>query len=88
MPHVASASAQFQDADEQGQPHVASASAQSQDADEHGQPTMATKCRTIGIQTEGQEKPVRLLGGLVTYVDDLLLALPEWHLRPVVERSM
>ena len=31
------------------------------------------------------KKPVRLLGGLVTYVDDLLLALPEWHLRPVVD---
>ena len=45
---------------------------------------MATKYRTIGIQTEGHEKPVRLLGGLVTYVDDLLLAMPEWHLRPVV----
>ena len=43
------------------------------------------KYRTIGIQTEGQEKPVRLLGGLVTYVDDLLLAMPEWHLRPVVD---
>ena len=24
------------------------------------------------------------LGGLVTYVDDLLLAMPEWHLRPVI----
>ena len=43
------------------------------------------KYSTIGIQTEGQEKPVRLLGGLVTYVDDLLLAMPEWHLRPVMD---
>ena len=66
-------------------PHVASGSAQLQNTDEHGQPSMATKFRTIGIQTEGQEKPVRLLGGLVTYVDDLLLAMPEWHLRPVVD---
>ena len=73
------------DAENHYVPHVASVSAQFQNTDEHGQPAMATKCRTIGIQTEGQEKPVRLLGGLVTYVDDLLLAMPEWHLRPVVD---
>ena len=41
--------------------------------------------RSIVVQTEGQEKPFELLGGLVTYVDDLLLAMPEQHLRPVVE---
>ena len=73
------------DAENHYVPYVASASAQSQTAKEHGEPSMAKKCRTIGIQTEGQEKPVRLLGGLVTYVDDLLLAMPEWHLRPVVD---
>ena len=39
--------------------------------------------RSIGIQTEGQDKPVELLGGLVTYVDDLLLAMPEVHMKPV-----
>ena len=47
--------------------------------------------RSIGIQTEGQEQPLELLGGLVTCVDDLLLAMPEEHLRPVVNlllRSM
>ena len=42
-----------------------------------GQPSTASRCRSIGIQTEGQERPVELLGGLVTYVDDLLLAMPE-----------
>ena len=73
------------DAENHYVPHVASVSAQFQNTDEHGQPSMATKFRTIGIQTEGQEKPVRLLGGLVTYVDDLLLTMPEWHLRPVVD---
>ena len=73
------------DAENHYVPCVASASAQSQSANEPGQPSKAMKCRTIGIQTEGQEKPVRLLGGLVTYVDDLLLAMPEWHLRPVVD---
>ena len=73
------------DAENDYVPHVASGSAQFQNTDEHGQPSMATKFRTIGIQTEGQEKPVRLLGGLVIYVDDLLLAMPEWHLRPVVD---
>ena len=49
------------------------------------QPSTATKLRSIGIQTEGQERPVKLLGGLVTYVDDLLLAMPEVHLRLVVD---
>ena len=73
------------DAENHDVPYVANASARPQTADEHGEPQMAKKCRTIGIQTEGQEKPVRLLGGLVTYVDDLLLAMPEWHLRPVVD---
>ena len=73
------------DAENHYAPCVASVSAQSQGAEESGQPSMAMKYRTIGIQTEGQEKPVRLLGGLVTYVDDLLLAMPEWHLRPVVD---
>ena len=73
------------DAENHYVPGVASASVQSLKAEESGQPSMAKKCRTIGIQTEGQEKPVRLLGGLVTYVDDLLLAMPEWHLRPVVD---
>ena len=73
------------DAENHYVPGVASASAQSLSPEESGQPSKATKCRTIGIQTEGQEKPVRLLGGLVTYVDDLLLAMPEWHLRPVVD---
>ena len=73
------------DAENHYVPCVASASAQTQSANEPGQPSKAMKCRTIGIQTEGQEKPVRLLGGLVTYVDDLLLAMPEWHLRPVVD---
>ena len=48
------------------------------------QPLTTSKSRSIGIQTEGQKRPVRLLGGLVTYVDDLLLAMPEWHMRPVV----
>ena len=73
------------DAENHYVPCVDSASAQPQTAKEFGQPSMAKKCRTIGIQTEGQEKPVRLLGGLVTYVDDLLLAMPEWHLRLVVD---
>ena len=27
---------------------------------------------------------MELLGGLVTYVDDLLLAIPEVHMRPVI----
>ena len=73
------------DAENSYMPRVASATAQDQDSrNEHGQPSMATKYRSIGIQTESQEKPVRLLGGLVTYVDDLLLATPERHLRPVV----
>ena len=40
--------------------------------------------RSIGIQTEGQDKPVELLGGLVTYVDDLLFAKPEVHMQPVI----
>ena len=73
------------DAENSKMPRVASATAQDEDSrNEHGQPSMATKCRSIGIQTEGQERPVRLLGGLVTYVDDLLLAMPERHMRPVV----
>ena len=40
--------------------------------------------RPIGIQTEGQEKPVELLVGLVTYVDDILFAMPEVHMHPVI----
>ena len=40
--------------------------------------------RSIEIQTEGQDKPVELLGGLVTYVDDLLFAMPEVHMQPVI----
>ena len=40
--------------------------------------------RSIGIQTEGQEQPVELLGGLVTSVNDLLLAMLEVHMRPVI----
>ena len=40
--------------------------------------------RSIGIQTEGQDKPVELLGGLVTYVDDLLFAMPKVHMQPVI----
>ena len=49
-----------------------------------GHPQTATKSRSKGIQTEGQERPLKLLGGLVTDVDDLLLAIPEEDLRPVV----
>ena len=40
--------------------------------------------RSIGIQTEGEDKLVELLGGLVTYVDDLLLAMSELHMKPVI----
>ena len=47
-------------------------------------PKRATR-RFIGIQTQGQERPAELLGGLVTYVDDLLLAMPKEHLKPIVE---
>ena len=63
---------------------AASSTAQSSEPTKE-QPPTATKLRSIGIQTEGQERPVKLLGGLVTYVDDLLLAMPEVHLRPVVD---
>ena len=48
---------------------------------------METNCsstRSIGVQTESQDKPVELLGGLVTYVDDLLFAMPEVHMQPVI----
>ena len=40
--------------------------------------------RSIGIQTEGQDKPLELMGGVVTYVDDLLFAMPEVHMRPII----
>ena len=43
-----------------------------------------TQTRSIGIQTEGQDKPLDLLGGVVTYVDDLLFAMPEVHMRPII----
>ena len=73
------------DAENSYMPLAAEVSAKGQDmkpTDE--QPLTATKLHSIGIQTEGQDRPVRLLGGLVTYVDDLLLAMPERHLSPVV----
>ena len=43
-----------------------------------------TTARSIGVQTEGQNKPLDLLGGVVTYVDDLLFAMPEVHMRPII----
>ena len=43
-------------------PRVAKASVQDRDPSEHEQPPTATKYRSIGIQTEGREKPVCLLG--------------------------
>ena len=62
------------------------ASSKSQDSEPATeQPSTATKLRSIGIQTEGKERPVKLLGGLVTYVDDLLLAMPKVHPRPVMD---
>ena len=48
------------------------------------QRTTSQPTRSIGVQTEGQDAPLELLGGLVTYVDDLLLAMPEVHMRPVI----
>ena len=41
------------------------------------QGTKSSQTRSIGVQTEGQDKPLDLLGGVVTYVDDLLFAMPE-----------
>ena len=52
----------------------------SPEKDEKGRSCQFT--RSIGIQTEGQDKPTELLGGLVTYVDDLLFAMPEVHMQP------
>ena len=73
------------DAENSYLPLAADASVKEQDTrPTNEKPSTATKLRSIGIQTEGQDRPVRLLGGLVTYVDDLLLAIPERHLRPVV----
>ena len=43
-----------------------------------------TTARSIGVQTEGQDRPLDLLGGVVTYVDDLLFAMPEVHMRPII----
>ena len=40
--------------------------------------------RSLGVQTEGQDKPVEVMGGLVTYVDDLLFAMPEVHMQPFI----
>ena len=51
-------------------------------ATRHGGKSLLT--RSIGVQTEGQDKPLELLGGLVTYVDDLLLAMPEVHMQPII----
>ena len=48
------------------------------------QETKSSQTRSIGVQTEGQDKPLELLGGVVTYVDDLLFAMPEVHMRPVI----
>ena len=44
----------------------------------------SSSTRSIGVQTECQDKPLELLGGLVTYVDDLLFAMPEVHMQPVI----
>ena len=43
-----------------------------------------SQTRSVGVQTEGQDTPLELLGGVVTYVDDLLFAMPEVHMRPVI----
>ena len=48
------------------------------------QGSQSSQTRSIGVQTEGQDKPLELLGGVVTYVDDLLFAMPEVHMRPVI----
>ena len=44
----------------------------------------SSQTRSIGVQTEGQDKPLELLGGVVTFVDDLLFAMPEVHMRSVI----